>query len=70
MIPGCDRPATRTAPIHAVTGIKGLWPRVHQSELMSDMMIKPPGCTENHWTFISQPPVITTTPVATLRRRI
>jgi hypothetical protein len=53
MIPGRERPAARSTPIHAVAGIGGLWPRMHESQLISDTMIQPHGCTENRSAFFA-----------------
>jgi hypothetical protein len=50
MIPGRDRPAT--VPRRPTPSLARLWPRVQQSELMSDTMIKAYGCTENNWAFL------------------
>jgi hypothetical protein len=50
MILGRDRPATMTR--RSTPSPAGFWPCVHQSELMSDMMIKAYGCTENNGTFL------------------
>jgi hypothetical protein len=50
MILGRDRSAT--VPHRSTPSPAGLRPCVQQSELMSDMMIKACGCTENNWTFL------------------
>jgi hypothetical protein len=50
MIPGRDRPAT--VPRRSTPSPAGLRPCKHQSELMSDTMIKAYGCTEYNRTFL------------------
>jgi hypothetical protein len=50
MILGRDRSAT--VPRRSTPSPAGLRPFAQQSELMSDMMIKAYGCTENNWPLL------------------